>query len=277
MNDTLGIDIGTSAVKLSGLEADGSALPTLRRPIGKVQELLPLLEGYLLKNSLTRTTLERIALTGVGAAAAAALPWDIPTQIVDEFSACAAGALLLTGRDEGVVVSMGTGTAFLHAQRDGSVRHLCGSGIGGGTLDGLCHALAGASDFSQLSALAAQGRLHRVDLTIRDLGIHGVDTLDPDMTAANFGHLAPDASPADLAAGAVNLVLQAIGTMAVLSCRLCGADTAILIGSVAALEQAGPNFALFEQLYGIRFLCPPSAPFAAAIGAAQCLRAGGAR
>ena len=33
------------------------------------------------------------------------------------------------------------------------------------------------------------------------------------MTAANFGDLAEDATPADLAAGVVNLVLQAIGTM----------------------------------------------------------------
>ena len=54
---------------------------------------------------------------------------------------------------------------------------------------------------------------NHVDLTIADITTGAAKTLNPEMTAANFGNLAEDATPADLAAGAVNLVLQAIGTM----------------------------------------------------------------
>jgi type II pantothenate kinase len=163
---------------------------------------------------------------------------------------------------------MGTGTAFLWAEQGKPVRHLCGSGIGGGTLGGLCRQMAGAERFHRIAQLAAGGDLKKVDLTVRDLARDTAATLDPDMTAANFGNLAEDVSPADLAAGAVNLVLQAIGTMTVLACRSCATDTAILTGSVTSLSQAAENFRLFERLYGLRCIIPEKATFATALGAA---------
>ena len=109
-----------------------------------------------------------------------------------------------------------------------------------------------------------------MDLTIRDISKNAAATLDPDMTAANFGNLAEDAAPADLAAGVVNLVLQAIGTMTVLACQACGADTVILTGSMTTLSQVKPNFQLFEKLYGFRYIVPENATFATAIGAGLC-------
>ena len=42
-----------------------------------------------------------------------------------------------------LVSGMGTGTAFIWAEKNGEIRHLGGSGIGGGTLGGLCHKLVG--------------------------------------------------------------------------------------------------------------------------------------
>ena len=65
----------------------------------------------------------------------------------------------------------------------------------------------------------------------------------------------------------VNLVLQAIGTMTVLACQCCGADTVVLTGSVTTLSQAKPNFENFQRLYGIRYIIPERATFATAIGA----------
>ena len=196
--------------------------------------------------------------------------YGLPTCRVDEFSASCAGALSLSGQERGVVVTMGTGTAFLWAERDGTVRHLCGSGIGGGTLGGLCRKLVDMERFGQIKRLAEQGDLGHVDLTIRDISKNAAATLDPDMTAANFGNLAEDAAPADLAAGVVNLVLQAIGTMTVLACQACGADTVILTGSMTTLSQVKPNFQLFEKLYGFRYIVPENATFATAIGAGLC-------
>ena len=165
---------------------------------------------------------------------------------------------------------MGTGTAFLWAEAGKEVRHLCGSGIGGGTLGGLCHKLVGMERFYQIKKLAAQGDLSHVDLTISDIARDPASTLDPNMTAANFGDLSEAAPPADLAAGAVNLVLQAIGTMTVLACQSCHTDTVIVTGSMTTLDQAEPNFAAFEKLYGIHYVIPESATFATAIGAGLC-------
>ena len=83
--------------------------------------------------------------------------------------------------------------------------------------------------------------------------------------SASFG-----STPADLAAGVVNLVLQAIGTMTVLACQSCNTRTVIVTGSMTTLDQAGPNFAAFEKLYGIRYIIPENATFATAIGAGLC-------
>ena len=82
--------------------------------------------------------------------------------------------------------------------------------------------------------------------------------------------MAEDASPDDLAAGAVNLVLQAIGTMTVLACQSCSSKTVILTGSMTVLPQVVSNFQLFERLYGIHYIVPENATFATAIGAGLC-------
>ena len=124
---------------------------------------------------------------------------------------------------------MGTGTAFLLGvprRHPPPVRR----GIGGGTLGGLCHKLVGMERFGQTKA---GGERQSEPCRPDHEGHHGpsLPTLDPDMTAAQLGDLAEDATPADLAAGVVNLVLQAIGTMTVLACQCCDSKTVVLTGS----------------------------------------------
>ena len=271
MEVILGIDIGGSTTKIVGLRTDGSVLSMLRvRAEDQVTSLYGALGNYLTSNGLTLKDVRRVVLTGVGASYVEGDIYGLPTCKVDEFSASGTGALALSGQDSAVVVTMGTGTAFMWAEKSGSVRHLCGSGIGGGTLGGLCRKLVGMERFGQIKKLAAQGDLGQVDLTIADITCNPAPTLDPTLTAANFGNLAEDASPADLAAGAVNLVLQAIGTMTVLACQCCDTRTVVLIGSMTTLDQVKPNFENFEKLYGIHYIVPKNATFATAIGAGLC-------
>ena len=271
MEVILGIDIGGSTTKIVGLRTDGSVLSMLRvRAEDQVTSLYGALGNYLTSNGLTLKDVRRVVLTGVGASYVEGDIYGLPTCKVDEFSASGTGALALSGQDSAVVVTMGTGTAFMWAEKDGTVRHLCGSGIGGGTLGGLCRKLVGMERFGQIKKLAAQGDLGQVDLTIADITCNPAPTLDPTLTAANFGNLAEDASPADLAAGAVNLVLQAIGTMTVLACQCCDTRTVILTGSMTTLDQVKPNFENFEKLYGIHYIVPENATFATAIGAGLC-------
>lgn len=269
MNIILGIDIGGSTTKIVGLRADGSLLSMLRvRAEDQVTSLFGALGNYLTSNALSLADIRRVVLTGVGASYVEGDIYGIPTCKVDEFTASGTGALALTGQDSAVVVTMGTGTAFLWAEQGGKVRHLCGSGIGGGTLGGLCHKLVGVERFSQINKMACGGDLGNVDLTIADISKNAAQTLQPDMTASNFGNLAEDASPADLAAGAVNLVLQAIGTMTVLACQCCDSHTVILTGSMTTLAQLKHTFEVFERLYGNHYIIPEKATFATAIGAA---------
>ena len=270
MSVILGIDIGGSTTKIVGLRTDGSVISMLRvRAEDQVTSLYGALGNYLTSNRLSLNEVRRVVLTGVGASYVEGDIYGLPTCKVDEFSATGTGALALSGQSSAVVVSMGTGTAFLWASPDG-IRHLCGSGIGGGTLGGLCRKLVGMERFGQIKKLAESGDLNQVDLTMKDITVHAAPTLDPDMTAANFGNLAEDAAPADLAAGVVNLVLQAIGTMTVLACQCCDSKTVVLTGSMTTLPQAVTNFQLFEKLYGIRYIIPENATFATAIGAGLC-------
>ncbi|WP_298030178.1 BadF/BadG/BcrA/BcrD ATPase family protein [uncultured Dysosmobacter sp.] len=271
MDVILGIDIGGSTTKIVGLDRSGGVVSMLRvRAEDQVTSLYGALGNYLSGNGLRLEDVRRVVLTGVGASFVEGDIFGLPTCKVDEFSASGAGALALSGQASGVVVTMGTGTAFLWAERNGAVRHLCGSGIGGGTLGGLCRKLVGMERFGQIKKLAAQGDLGQVDLTIKDITNHPAPTLDPTLTAANFGNLAEDATPADLAAGTVNLVLQAIGTMTVLACQSCGTKTVILTGSMTTLDQVKPNFENFERLYGLHYIIPENATFATAIGAGLC-------
>ena len=270
MDIILGIDVGGSTTKVVGLDVHGNPLSMLRvRAEDQVTSLFGALGNYLSSNHLTLEDVRRVVLTGVGASYVDGNIYGLPTYRVDEFSASGAGALALSGQERAVVSTMGTGPAFLLAEK-GRVQHLCGSGIGGGTLGGLCHKLVGMERFGQIKKLALGGDLGQVDLTIGDITKNPAATLDPTLTAANFGNLAEDANCADVAAGVVNLVLQAIGTMTVLACRCCDTKTVVLTGSMTTLDQVKPNFENFERLYGIHYIIPDNATFATAIGAALC-------
>ena len=271
MNVILGIDIGGSTTKIVGLHEDGSVISMLRvKAEDQLTSLYGALGNYLLSNQLELQDIRQIVLTGVGASYIEKDIYGIPTLKVDEFSASCAGALALSGQKSAVVVTMGTGTAFLWADESGAIRHLCGSGIGGGTLGGLCRKLVDMERFGQIKRLAEQGDLGKVNLTIRDIMRNPPPTLDLTLTAANFGNLSEDASNADLAAGVVNMVLEAIGTMTVLACQCCDSKTVVLTGSMTTLTQAESNFKNFERLYGIHYIIPENATFATAIGAALC-------
>ncbi|MCI2058181.1 MAG: pantothenate kinase [Oscillibacter sp.] len=264
----LGIDLGTSAAKAAALGPDGALLsaPRVFAPV-PLSDTEGSFRRVLQSCGLSPEELEGIAATGSRSDGIPERFCGHSVRRIGEFEAAAAGALALSGEKSGVVVSLGTGTAFLYA--DGtSVRPLPGSGVGGGTLCGLCANLIGTGRFEEICTLAARGDLKRVDLTVGSLTSALPPALDPDMTLSNFGRSGGNASRADLAAGAVNLVLQAVGTMAVLACRCCGCGTAIFTGSLTELPQTEPCFRLFQRLYGVRFLIPGDAAYATALGAA---------
>ena len=269
MSIILGIDIGGSTTKIVGLQSGGTTIAMHRvQAQDPITSLYGAMGNFLHTNRLQLGDVSRIALTGVGASYVDEDIYGIPTEKVEEFTAVGTGGLALSGQELAVVVSMGTGTAFIRAERGRPVQHLCGSGVGGGSLAGLCSRLCGTRKYAQIMKLAAEGDVTRVDLTVGDLTRNSHPSLPLDITAANFGNVSDDATPGDFAAGVVNMVLQSIGTTAVMSCRACGCGTAVLTGFMSNLPQARACFDLFTRLHGIRFIIPENAAYATSIGAA---------
>ena len=269
MSIVLGIDIGGSTTKIVGLRSDGSAIAMHRvQAQDPITSLYGAMGNFLFTNRLNLEDVSRIALTGVGASYVDQDIYGIPTEKVEEFAAVGAGGLALSGQDRAVVVSMGTGTAFIWAERGRPVRHLCGSGVGGGTLAGLCSRLCGTRKYAQIVKLAAEGDVNQTDLTVGDLTRNSHPSLPLDITAANFGNVSDDATAGDFAAGVVNMVLQSIGTTAVMACRYCGCESAVLTGFMSNLPQARECFDLFTRLHGVEFIIPENAAYATSIGAA---------
>ena len=269
MSIILGIDIGGSTTKIVGLQSGGSVIAMHRVSAqDPITSLYGAMGNFLFTNGLELGDVSRIALTGVGASYVEGDIYGIATEKVEEFSAVGVGGLYLSGQERAVVVSMGTGTAFIWAEKGKPVRHLCGSGVGGGTLAGLCSRLCGTRKYQQIVKLAAEGDVARVDLTVGDLTRNSHPSLPLDITAANFGNVSDDAAAGDFAAGAINMVLQSIGTTAVMACRFCNCETAVLTGFMSNLPQARECFDLFTRLHGIQFVIPDNATHATSIGAA---------
>ena len=216
----LGIDIGGSTTKIVGLRSDGSTIAMHRvQAQDPITSLYGAMGNFLFTNHLQLEDVSRIALTGVGASYVDQDIYGIPTEKVEEFTAVGVGGLALSGQERAVVVSMGTGTAFIWAERGKPVSHLCGSGVGGGTLAGLCSRLCGTRKYQQIVKLATEGDVNQTDLTVGDLTRNNHPSLPLDITAANFGNVSDDAAPGDFAAGVINMVPQSIGTTAVMACR----------------------------------------------------------
>ena len=257
----IGIDMGASAVKVCGL--DGDEILFTHYENGRGGDIAALLERL----GVDPGKAGRIALTGLSARVSGLEGRGLPLCYVSEPDAIGEGAVWLAGRDNAVVASIGTGTAFVLA-RAGAYTHLCGSGVGGGTLKGLAVRMIGVREMARFDELALRGDTGAVDLLIGDFA-ESYGMLDPNMTASNLARLNEAATDADWAAGLTNLVLQTIGTMSLLACRSGGADCVIVTGAMAGSAPSRLNFKGFSEIYGVPYIIPPCCECATAIGAAR--------
>jgi len=267
MGTILGIDVGGSTTKVVGLR-DGELMGTIQvRAADQITSLFGAIGNFLRKYDVKLGDVSSIALTGVGASFIDEPIYDIETHKVEEFLAVGRGALHLSGLKEAIVVSMGTGTAFVRAGSDG-ITHLGGSGVGGGTIIGLASKMLGKSDIDAILALAKTGKLENVDLSVRDIIGHEIPSLPLSLTAANFGKIRSTASESDLALGIINMVFQTAGMLAVFVARNDTIRDVVLTGTLTMFPQAEGVQIAFSDLTDLRFTIPPNAVFATAIGAA---------
>ena len=277
MSVVIGIDIGGSSTKIVGFSKKDREWELIEPQIIKANDPITATYGAFGKftdeNNLAISDISKIMMTGVGASHIKNSLYGIKCQRVAEFDSIGKGGTYLSGLDDSIVVSMGTGTAIVHARADGTMKYLGGTGVGGGTLMGLSKLLLNAESISHIEKYAESGSLDNIDLRIKDMAVvDSMTQLEGDLTAANFGKLSEIADKSDVALGIMNLVFETVGMVSIFAARSVGAKNIILTGNVTRLAHCKRKFDEFNRLEigkGLNFLIPERARFATAIGAAM--------
>lgn len=277
MSVVIGIDIGGSSTKIVGFSSKGKEWELIEPQIIKANDPVTATYGAFGKftdeNNLAISDISKVMMTGVGASHVKHNLYGLKCQRVAEFDSIGRGGTYLSGLSEALVVSMGTGTAMVHARADGTMKYLGGTGVGGGTLMGLSKLLLNADTMSHIERFAENGSLDNIDLRIKDMtAANSLTGLEGDLTAANFGKLSDLASKDDVALGIMNMIFETVGMISIFAARSVGAKDIILTGNVTRLAHCRRKFEEFNHLEvgrGLNFIIPDRARFSTAIGAAM--------
>ena len=274
MSVVIGIDVGGSTTKIVAVRDEGGVRTLIEPQIVKANDPVTATYGAFGKftdeNGLKIQDITRVMMTGVGSSFVKRDLYGLDCRKVEEFNSIGVGGLYLSGLDEALVVSMGTGTAMVHAKRGGKMNYLGGTGVGGGTLLGLTKLLTGAESSRHIEELASAGDLEKIDLRIKHMTeSESLSALSRELTAANFGKVSDLATHEDVALGAMNLVFETIGMVSVFAARSVRVREVVLTGNVTQFAYCKEKFDFFNGLgYGVKFLIPERSRFATAIGAA---------
>jgi len=264
----IGIDVGGSTTKIVGLNNGNIQSPMFITATDPVTSLFGAFGKYIYDNGFHLSDIQQVMITGVGSAYIEGPLYGLPTMKADEFLSDGLGARYNTNLKDLMVVSMGTGTSYVKVEGD-SIKHIGGISIGGGTLQGLALLLLKTRDFRKICELANHGNIANINLQIRDICKHDLEGLPLDATASLFGKIDnSNASEEDIALGLIYMVLQSIGSSAVLSTLNSNIKDFVLIGNLTKIPQCKDIFPFMERIYGVRFHIPQHAEFRTAIGAA---------
>lgn len=259
----IGLDLGSSTIKIVNMNEKGQILNKLILDRTSVTEAIDM---FMSKENISKQDISKFVLTGVGKNEIKGNIYGIPTIRVDEFIAIGTGGLYLANKKDGLVVSIGTGTAFIKADKE-NLEHLGGSGVGGGTLLNLCKKIGNMRSFDEINQSILRGKLDNVDLTIQDVTTQEIKTLPKDTTSANFGKLNEKATKDDLVTGVANMIFETIGVMAAFASTKAEQNNIIVIGTVATMPYIRTVLDKIEKLHNVKFTIPEYAEFATIIGA----------
>ena len=278
MNRTvIGIDVGGTTTKIVGFRNNEHGereliQPQFVRATDPVTSIYGAFGKFTVENGLGLSDIERIMMTGAGSSNVRNGIYNLPCCSVPEFSSSGIGGLYLSGLTEAIVVSMGTGTALIHATRQDSkynIEYLGGTGVGGGTLVGLSRKMLGVESIEHIEQLCADGNLDNIDLRIKDISQnHTYHGINENLTAANFGKVSDIATPSDLALGIANMVAETVAMMGIFAARSYGLKDIVLIGQLTRIEPIRKAFQGLSDSFGVRFIIPELAQFGTVIGAA---------
>ena len=273
----IGIDVGGTTTKIVGFCKQDNKKPQIIAPqFVKATDPLTSVYGafgkFTAQNGLELAQIDRILVTGAGSTFLTKPIYDLNCKNVPEFTCIGIGGLWLSGLSDAIVVSMGTGTALIRAHFDGkkaTTEYLGGTGMGGGTLVGLCRKLLGVDTIEHIEQLAAEGDLANIDLRIKDISrSHLYGGINENLTAANFGNVSDLATPADLALGIANMIAETVAMLAIFAARANKISDIVLTGNLTSIAPIQKVFENLSDSFGVRFHIPENAQFGTVIGAA---------
>ena len=269
----VGIDVGGSTTKIVGFAPGGKLLsPIFVQATDPVTSIYGAFGRFTLENGLPLDEIDRIMMTGAGSKAIQSPIYNRECKSVSEFASTGIGGLYLSGLDEAIVVSLGTGTAIIHAKRtsDGTLtEYLGGTGVGGGTILGLSRKMLGIGSIEHLEQISEGGDLGQVDLRIKDISKSGTfKGVNENLTASNFGNLSDLASKKDIALGIFNMVSETVAMMSIFAARQFGIKDIVMCGNLTSIKPVCDTFASLAPTFGVSFIVPEMSQYGTVIGAA---------
>ena len=273
MKVIIGIDVGGSTTKIVGFRGSKVLGATFVHAADPITSLYGAFGKFTVDHGIELGDIEKVIVMGAGSSYVKGPLYGLPCVHESEFSCVGRGGLYLSGLSEAVIISMGTGTALVHAKKDGDnvdINYLGGTGVGGGTLIGLSKKLIGMENIDHIVEAAKTGNLDNIDLRISDIAKKTSRNmpLPNDMTAANFGKVSDIATSGDIALGVINMVFETIGMIGMFASRNAGTKNIVLTGNMTSLPQAKEIFENLNKLFDLNFIIPENAVFATAHGAA---------
>jgi len=271
------MEVGGTTTKIVGFRKSDERKPELIAP-QFVRATDPLTSVYgafgkfTAQNSLELSDIDCILMTGAGSTFISKPLYNLNCRSVPEFKSIGIGGLYLSGLEEAIVVSMGTGTALIHAKKEAGkykAEYLGGTGVGGGTLVGLTRRMLGLENVEHIEKLCAEGDLNNIDLRIKDIcGSHQYHEINENLTAANFGKVSDLASKADFALGIANMVAETIAMLSIFAARSFSLCDIVLTGNLTTMAPIRKVFTELSDSFAVRFLIPENSQFGTVIGAA---------
>jgi type II pantothenate kinase len=262
----IGIDIGSTTTKAVSIESGRLIKKIKTKAEDPVTSAAGALGKMIVENEIKMTDIQKIMITGAGAAKINQDLFGIPTEKIDEISAIGIGGMFLSGKDNIIIANIGTGTAIIEAKRD-KISHLGGSGVGGGTILGLAKKLLATTSFTGIMKMAAQGNLNQVDLLLEDIMETDLNFLNKESTVSNFGKMLDTARNEDVAVAILNLVYQVIGMISVFAARSKNLDRVILTGNGSNNPIGKKILENITGMHSVYFEYPPDAEYTTAVGA----------
>lgn len=283
----IGIDVGGSTTKIVGFRYDDQHRPRLIHPLfvratDPITAMYGAFGRFTSENGIALSDIDCVMTTGVGSSFLQQPIYNLPCHTVPEFSSIGRGGLYLSGLSEAIVVSMGTGTALVHAKaetdetgaprvggnHDTLIEYLGGTGVGGGTMLGLTKLLTGVGTIEHIEHLCEGGNLANIDLRVGDISKKSFREMSDNLTASNFGRVSDLATPGDLALGVANMVAETIAMISVFAARSFHVHDIVLIGNLSSITPVRRVFEDLGSSFNVNFIIPENSQFGTVIGAA---------